>query len=55
MLSTLKSALGSLNRVKRLSKSLCMVNSHVDFTEHIYVANGSVVLLLNVSSFLNLF
>ena len=40
ILSTLKSNLGNLNRIKRVVKVLGMVNSTEDFTKHPYVING---------------
>jgi len=40
ILSTLKSNLGNLNRIKRVIKVLGMVNSTADFTKHPYVING---------------
>lgn len=40
ILSTLKAALGSLNRVKRVVKILGMVNCVADFVEHPKVING---------------
>lgn len=40
ILSTLKSNLGNLNRIKRVIKVLGMVNSTEDFTKHPYVING---------------
>lgn len=40
ILATVKNALGSLDRVKRLIKSLGMVNATADFLEHPQVING---------------
>ncbi len=40
ILSTLKSAVGSLNKIKRVVKVLGMVNCVDDFTEHPQVING---------------
>ncbi len=40
ILSTLKSAVGSLNKIKRVVKVLGMVNCVDDFTEHPRVING---------------
>jgi enamine deaminase RidA (YjgF/YER057c/UK114 family) len=40
ILSTLKTNLGNLNRIKRVIKVLGMVNSTDDFTKHPYVING---------------
>ncbi|MDR2284132.1 MAG: RidA family protein [Sphingobacterium sp.] len=40
MLSTIKSNLGSLNRIKRVIKVLGMVNCTEDFERHPYIING---------------
>src|SRR5436190_10655196 len=40
ILTTLKANLGSLDRVKRVVKTLGMVNSTADFTNHPEVING---------------
>lgn len=40
MLSTIKSQIGDLNKIKRLVKTLGMVNSEPDFFEHPQVING---------------
>jgi enamine deaminase RidA (YjgF/YER057c/UK114 family) len=40
MLATIKSNLGSLNRVKRVIKVLGMVNCNSDFEKHPYIING---------------
>lgn len=40
MLSTIKSSLGSLDKVKRVIKVLGMVNGTEDFLRHPYVING---------------
>jgi enamine deaminase RidA (YjgF/YER057c/UK114 family) len=40
ILSTLKSNLGNLNRIKRVIKVLGMVNATDDFSKHPYVING---------------
>jgi enamine deaminase RidA (YjgF/YER057c/UK114 family) len=40
ILTTLRTSLGSLNRVKRLVKTLGMVNATADFKEHPAVING---------------
>ena len=48
MLATLRSELGSLNRVKRLVKTLGMVNSAPDFYEHPKVINGFSELMVEV-------
>lgn len=48
MLATLKSQLGSLNRVARVIKVLGMVNANPDFEEHPYVINGCSELFAEV-------
>ena len=48
ILATLRSELGSLNRVKRLVKTLGMVNSAPDFYEHPKVINGFSELMAEV-------
>ncbi len=48
ILATLKSHLGSLDRVKRLIKSLGMVNAVADFKEHPAVINGYSELMKEV-------
>lgn len=48
ILSTLRSELGSLNRVKRLIKVLGMVNSTPDFPDHPKVINGCSELFRDV-------
>ena len=48
ILSTLKSNLGNLNRIKRVIKVLGMVNSTEDFTKHPYVINGCSELFAEV-------
>ncbi len=48
ILSTLKSNLGSLNRVKRVIKVLGMVNCTTDFEKHPYVINGCSELFAEV-------
>ncbi len=40
ILSTLKSAVGSLNKIKRVVKVLGMVNCREDFTQHPQIING---------------
>src|SRR6185312_8539365 len=40
ILATLRDGLGSLDRVKRVIKTLGMVNSTADFTQHPAVING---------------
>ncbi|MDR1918686.1 MAG: RidA family protein, partial [Tannerellaceae bacterium] len=40
MLSTIRTKLGSLNRVKRVIKVLGMVNCTPDFEKHPYIING---------------
>lgn len=48
MLSTIKSGLGSLNRVKRVIKVLGMVNCTADFEKHPYIINGGSELFAQV-------
>ena len=48
ILSTVRNALGSLNRVKRLVKTLGMVNAAPDFLEHPTVINGFSELMAQV-------
>ena len=48
ILATLRSELGSLNRVKRLVKTLGMVNSAPDFYDHPKVINGFSELMVEV-------
>ncbi|NIL96498.1 MAG: RidA family protein [Planctomycetales bacterium] len=48
ILSTLRTALGSLDRVQRLIKSLGMVNATADFTQHPAVINGYSELMREV-------
>ena len=48
MISTMKEALGDLDRVKRVIKLLAMVNSAPDFTEQPKVINGCSDLLVEV-------
>lgn len=48
ILATLRSQLGSLDRVKRLVKLLGMVNSTADFTAHPAVINGCSELFAEV-------
>ena len=48
ILSTVKSTLGSLDRVKRLVKTLGMVNSTPDFKDHPQVINGFSELMAEV-------
>jgi enamine deaminase RidA (YjgF/YER057c/UK114 family) len=40
LLGTLQAAVGDLNKVERIVKLLCLVNSAPDFTDHHLVANG---------------
>ena len=47
-LSTLKLVLGDLDKVKRIVKILCMVNSTPDFTDQATVANGFSDLMVAV-------
>src|SRR5437762_11705566 len=48
ILATLRSELGSLNRVKRVIKVLGMVNATPDFTDHPKVINGCSELFAEV-------
>jgi enamine deaminase RidA (YjgF/YER057c/UK114 family) len=48
ILATLKTNLGSLNRVKRVIKVLGMVNSTSEFEKHPYVINGCSELFADV-------
>ena len=48
ILSTVRSALGSLDKVKRLVKTLGMVNSTPDFKDHPQVINGFSELMAEV-------
>ena len=48
LLATLHGQLGDLNRVRRIVKLLCLVNSVPSFTEQHLVANGCSELLLSV-------
>ncbi len=48
ILATVKATIGSLDKVKRLVKTLGMVNSTADFTEHPAVINGFSILMAEV-------
>jgi len=48
MLSTIKTHFGDLNRIKRLVKTLGMVNSTPDFTQHPAVINGFSELMAEI-------
>jgi len=48
MLATIRAHLGSLNRVRRLVKTLGMVNSTPDFDQHPAVINGFSELMAEV-------
>jgi len=48
ILATLRAHFGSLDRIKRLVKSLGMVNAAADFTEHPKVINGYSELMSQV-------
>src|SRR5471032_2984190 len=48
ILATVKNALGSLDRVKRLVKTLGMVNAAPDYLEHPQVINGFSELMAQV-------
>lgn len=47
-LSTMKAVLGDLDRVEKVVKLLCFINSSSDFTRHPEVANGASDLFLEV-------
>ncbi len=48
VVATMHHALGDLNKVRRIVKVLCLVNSPSRFTEHHLVANGASELLQDV-------
>ena len=48
LLATLHADIGDLNRVRRIVKALCLVNSTPEFTEQHLVANGCSELLAEV-------
>lgn len=48
VLATVRAELGSLDRVERVVKLLCMVNSAPDFAEQPQVANGASDLLVEI-------
>ncbi len=48
MLASIKATLGSLNRVKRIIKTLGMVNCTPDFEKHPYIINGCSELFASV-------
>ncbi|MFC4872253.1 RidA family protein [Negadavirga shengliensis] len=48
MLSTIRTQLGSLNKIRRVVKILGMVNSSLDFGEHPYVINGCSELFADI-------
>ena len=48
LLSTIHAAIGDLNRVRKIVKALCLVNSTPEFTEQHLVANGCSELLREV-------
>ncbi len=48
ILSTVRNTLGSLDKVKRLVKTLGMVNAAADFTQHPLVINGFSELMAQV-------
>lgn len=48
MLATIQSALGSLNRVKRVIKILGMVNCTPEFERHPYIINGCSELFASI-------
>lgn len=48
ILATLRSSLGSLNRVKRVIKVFGMVNATLDFEKQPYIVNGCSELLVEI-------
>jgi enamine deaminase RidA (YjgF/YER057c/UK114 family) len=48
MLATIKHTVGSLERIKRVAKLLCMVNSMPDFHDQPQIANGASDLLVSI-------
>jgi enamine deaminase RidA (YjgF/YER057c/UK114 family) len=48
LLGTLQAAVGDLNRVRRIVKLTCLINSSPSYTEHHLVANGASELLATV-------
>lgn len=48
ILGSLKTELGDLDRITRVVKLLCMINSAPDFDDHPSVANGASDLLIEV-------
>jgi enamine deaminase RidA (YjgF/YER057c/UK114 family) len=48
ILSTLRTNLGTLNRIKRVVKVLGMVNATADFEKHPYVINGCSELFVEI-------
>ena len=48
MLSTLKAQIGELDKIKRLVKTLGMVNCHPEFTQHPQTINGFSQLMVDV-------
>ncbi len=48
MLATIKDAVGSLDRIKRVVKLLCLVNSTPEFGDQPQVANGASDLLVAI-------
>jgi enamine deaminase RidA (YjgF/YER057c/UK114 family) len=48
VLGSLKNELGDLDRVTRVVKLLCLVNSAPDFTDHPVVANGASDLMVEI-------
>jgi enamine deaminase RidA (YjgF/YER057c/UK114 family) len=48
LLASVKAELGTLDRVERVVKLLCMVNSEPDFAEQPQVANGASDLLVEI-------
>jgi enamine deaminase RidA (YjgF/YER057c/UK114 family) len=48
MLTTIKSQIGDLNRIKRLIKTLGMVNCYPDFEQHPQTINGFSQLMVDI-------
>ena len=48
LLGSLKTEIGELDRVKRIVKLLCMINSTPDFGQHPAVANGASDFLIEI-------
>src|SRR5882724_793751 len=48
VIATMHHALGDLNKIQRIVKALCLINSTARFTEHHLVANGASEFLQEV-------